>query len=177
MKYILIMPLFGLLAYAQPASLSKQAKQTSYAIDTSKYAILKFDNSNIFNFDKNVKAATISANEVIEIDRLLDSTINAYNKVVQKIYEKNLRERADIPISDIYDARIQHISKYKKQLIAVINTKGEKLIWVNCFNSAFDAKYWKKRPVMVMDGGNWFLNLKINLTQKKVYDFVVNGVA
>ena len=71
--------------------------------------------------------------------------------------------------------QIKDVSKYYKQFIAVINKQGEKEVWINCFCSK-DPK-WKNEVVLVLDGGNCYFQLKINLTKKLVYDFMVNGVA
>jgi hypothetical protein len=62
--------------------------------------------------------------------------------------------------------------------VAVINKDNEKIIWVNCFNinSSFTFDYWKKQIVQVFDGGDNFFNLKINITKKYYYDFLVNGI-
>ena len=57
-----------------------------------------------------------------------------------------------------------------------INSKGEKEVWVNCFCGQWD-KSSRTNPVIVMDGGNCFFNLKINLTTGQYYELIVNGEA
>jgi len=68
------------------------------------------------------------------------------------------------------------LKKYKRQYIAVINSKGEKEVWVNCFCDTW-KKNWRKELIFVLDGGNCYFNLKINLTKGEYYDLMVNGDA
>ena len=65
---------------------------------------------------------------------------------------------------------------YKKQLVAVINSKGEKEVWVNCFcdSPIYD---WHTKIYWVDDGASCYFNFKINLNTKKHFEFVVNSAA
>ena len=56
----------------------------------------------------------------------------------------------------------------------MVNNKGEKVIWINCFCNDCN-KNWKKEIIIVKDGGDCYFNLKINLMTKKYYDFLING--
>jgi len=149
------------------------------SIDTSKYAFIKFDTSENYLFGKYAKPAYLSQSELNEVENLLDSAIHDYNRMEKKVYEKNLKDTSlyHAKASDVYDDRITDLSDYKKQLIAVINSSGEKLVWVNCFNNHFSAPYWQKTVVFVNDGGKWFFNIKINLTHRKAYELMINGSA
>ena len=103
---------------------------------------------------KNAKESTLSADEIKQIQSLTNKAISEYNKQTKwgKI-DKN----------------------YKVQLVAIINEKGEKEVWINCFcGSMVD---WRKDIVYVDDGGSCFFNLKINLSTGRAYDLAVNGVA
>ena len=138
--------------------------------DTSNYAIIKFDTNDTWLFDK-AKPTDISLTDIKEVEALLADCINKYNPEQQKQFDK---------INSVYpeaniDKRgfIIDLSNYKRQYVAVINDKGEKEVWVNCFSAKFD--YWKKKIVQVDDGGNYFFNVKINLNRKIYYDLSVNG--
>ena len=104
---------------------------------------------------------------------LLSECIEKYNLDQQKQFDKINKEHPEHRFnkSDF----IIDLTKYKRQIIAVTNDKGEKEVWVNCFCN--DANYWKKEIVQVMDGGKCFFNFKINLTTKKYFDLRVNGEA
>ena len=65
--------------------------------------------------------------------------------------------------------------KFYKQFIAVINSKGEKEVWINCCCTVYDRSDWKTEVLLVMDGGSCFFNLKINLSKNTVYDLMING--
>ena len=99
---------------------------------------------------KDASAATLSAKELYTVD-----SIYAYCK---------------------NDHRNELISTahYKRQYMVVLNKKGEKEVWVNCFCWNYGAD-WRNTIVSVDDGGNCFFNLKINLTKKEYYNFDING--
>lgn len=69
---------------------------------------------------------------------------------------------------------------YCMQFVGAINSKGEKLLWVNSFckkqkNNFMD---WKEKLVSVEDGGKCFYNVLFNLTNKnEPYKLLVNGNA
>jgi hypothetical protein len=131
--------------------------------DTSKTAVLSWDGHSRFPFN-NVEydTALLIQNDIQIIDSLLLSTVSNYNS----------------SLTDRYDAFKIDLERknYRKQLIAVENLKGEKVVWVNCFCRPWD-KSWKTRALMVEDGGPCYFNFKINLQTKTVYDFTVNGFA
>ncbi len=135
---------------------STHALDHSGSIDTSRYAILKYNDiqTSIFN---NCKPVDLSNEEIMKIEVLVHNVVAQYNKEAKK-------------------ALINHPEKYYKQLIAVTNSNGEKEVWVNCFCSLGNYSYWKKSIVVVLDGGSCFFQLKINLKKNAVYDFGVNGV-
>ena len=64
---------------------------------------------------------------------------------------------------------------YKRQYVCVIDQHGNKLVWVNCFCHAYDG--WRSSIQLVMDGGNCFYSLVINLTTGKYDNLMVNGEA
>lgn len=64
-------------------------------------------------------------------------------------------------------------SKYWKQCIAVINSKGEKEVWLNCSCSLHH--HFQYGIFSVMDGGPCYMRMKINLTTHSCYDVNFNG--
>lgn len=135
-------------------------------IDTSKTAIIPFDKKkNRFHpFDTTYTAASLTQDEIENIDSLLIVAINNYNNSL----EPN-RKKLSIDLSKY---------NYRKQLIAATNNKGEKEVYVNCFCDSFD-EYWRNRwkieIFIVADGGQCYFQFKINLTTTKIYDFGING--
>jgi hypothetical protein len=70
------------------------------------------------------------------------------------------------------------LRKYIRQYFGFINTKGEKIIFVNAFYDVRiyrNKKEWQKGSVNVWDGGNRFWQIKINLDKFQFFDFYVHG--
>ena len=130
--------------------------------DTSKTAIIEFNPKNEWLFDSSYKTAKLTQNELQIVEGILLNCIADYNNSLDKdhkLWSIDFRK-----------------NNYRKQLIVVINSKGEKQVWVNCFCSASGDK-WKNKIYVVDDGGNCFFSFKINLATKKYYDLGVNGSA
>ena len=105
---------------------------------------------------------------------ILAKCINAYNPKQLKKYVKDNKENPGYTISKTH--YIIDLKRYDRQFIAVINKKGEKEVWVNCFRWT-SSNNWKKKIFRIDDGGNCCFHLKINLSKKSYYNFSVNGTA
>ena len=125
--------------------------------DTSRYIVLKLNNIPDYIFDKSYKPAKLTITDINEIDNLINKAVKKHNKTATKYFQ------------------IENPSRYYKQFIAAINSKGEKIAWANCFCSIKDVNYWKKSAVLSADGGNCYFKLKINLSKGTTYDFTVNN--
>ena len=67
------------------------------------------------------------------------------------------------------------MNRYRRQYIPFMKN-GQKYVWVNFFcGGAEEHKYWRKKPVIVFDGGNCYFNLTINLSRNRFFNFQVNG--
>jgi len=142
--------------------ITKSKSTNNIQLDTSKTAIILFDKKGNYPFDSSFKPATLTQEDIVNIDSLIIACVNDYNDSLDKDHKQwsiDLKKR-----------------NYKKQLMVVANKKGEKEVWVNCFCSTWDDR-WKTELMIVDDGGNCYFNFKINLATKKFYDLGVNGVA
>jgi hypothetical protein len=154
-----------LTSYGQTRENNDQAIKTNLSpIDTSVIAILPFDTTQTWIF-KECKQDILSTRDFEIIDALLTQCVNTYNK------EQELRSKENKPVK-IY---LLDLKRHKRQYIAVVNDKGEREVWVNCFCRAWDRN-WKKEIIIVEDGGVCYFNVKINLTNKKYYKLMVNGI-
>jgi len=165
MKCAKLIGLFSLLVLSLPAFSQteeidlRHPPVANYYLNSKykyRYAILQFDeirNKNLF--DKSYKASAVSLNEIKEIEHLIKKQVSVFNRTAINVIVKP--------------------EKYFKQFIAVTNSKGEKLVWVNCLCEVF-GDVWKKRIPVVNDGGSCFFQIKINMTKKVAYDFYVNGL-
>lgn len=88
-------------------------------------------------------------------------------RAAEKIIKSYIKKAAP----DVY----RKLSRYKRQYVGYINKKEEKIIWINCFISGEED--WDKDLIFVMDGGNDFFNVKVNLNTKQAFGFFVNGEA
>jgi len=160
--------------------LEKVKSRVAKIIDSSIYTILQLDKTNDYLFDKGAKASTLSGADIEKIEDLIGERVSEHNRIEQDSalsITKRLRKKNHDP-KFVWEADfIKNPAKYYKQLIPIINSKGEKEVWVNCFCSTYEKSYWKKDIVAVNDGGSCFFQLKINLTKGTISDFMVNGVA
>jgi hypothetical protein len=161
MKVIIILiSAFFISALGNPSQKKTQNPYVSrYAInsaDTSMIAILKFHQYDTDLF-KNAKPTDLNKADIKSVDSLAKLAVLKYNRTSKYPIERKL-------------------SRYYKQLIAVVNKKGEKLVWLNCMCNVDDGLKWRKGRVIVSDGGTCFFQLKVNLTKKETYDFYVNGI-
>jgi hypothetical protein len=182
MKYFIIIGFFCLIACKHPDKKTQiNTPKPSLSLDTSRYAILKFDkDSDQYVFGKNAKPATLFDADIVKIEDLISKRVSEYNRIEKDSaisITKRLRKKSHDPNFVWNGDFVKNPSEYYKQLIPINNSKGEKEVWVNCFCDTSEKSYWKKSIVMVNDGGSCFFQLKINLTKNIVYNFFVNGVA
>lgn len=135
----------------------REIETSRFQVPDSNYVILDYKNDWNWVF-KDVKPSTLSENELIEIEKILKDAVlenNKSNELKQKIYIKDK----------------------KRQYVSVINSKGEKVVWINLFCDDLGNENWKYNLIEVEDGGNCYFNLKINLNTKTYSDLYINGSA
>lgn len=146
--------------YESKNDLAHDVKE-SLKYDTSKMAILSWSATSSYPFDTvQYQSATLTQSEIDQMDSIVISVVSAYNNSLAADHDE-------------YKIEWQK-NAYKKQLVPVLNEKGEKEIWVNCFCDDADPN-WKKEILIVFDGGPCYFNFKVNLSKRKVYDLEVNG--
>jgi hypothetical protein len=150
-----------------------ELKQRKLNINYSNIAILPFDSSQNWVFN-NVQNIELSDTDIENIERLIIEFIDEYNLEQEKYYNEFKKDNTELEIKK--NSFIIELKRYKRQYVAVINENNEKEVWVNCFCDNLGIN-WKKNLVFVLDGGNCFFNLKINLTKEKCYALMVNGEA
>jgi len=142
-------------------------------IDSSKITIIPFDTAYHWIF-KDAKLTELTEQDLKTIEKILNDCITDYNPEQERQYDEINKEHSE------YNLKLEHfvieLDNYNRQYVPVINDKGEKEVWINCFCETWDSD-WKNEIMEVDDGGNCYFNLKINLTKEKYYDLMVNGVA
>jgi L-rhamnose mutarotase len=142
-------------------------------VDTSIYAVLTFDNSYQWIF-KDVKATSLSTSEIVNIEELLKIAISEYNVKHKKEFDSLTKMHPEYELKE-YNFIID-LKKYKRQYFPVLNNKGEKEVWVNCFCNISNEN-WRNNLVFYLDGGNCYFNIKVNLSKHTFYELSVNGNA
>lgn len=161
---VLISALLCILIGCEPPKNQRASETAGLKYDTSQIAILPWiDRSHPFR-DSGFKPAELTQRDLEVIDSLFLASVNIHNQ--------------GRPLTSEDDGFGINLAKrnYRRQLVAVENTKGEKIVWVNCFCTT-DVGEWKTTIVSVDDGGSYFFNFRINLTEKTFSNFSVNGLA
>ncbi len=143
------------------------------AADTTLVAILPFDDDDPW-IDVTGKPTTLAGQELLETDRLLRQAIAQYNPGQEKEWAEISKKYPNDTFNR--DRFVINLPRYKRQYMPYLNPKGEKEVWINCF-CRFQGQDWRKSPVFVLDGGNCYFNLKVNLSRGTYYDLMVNGSA
>jgi len=152
---------------------SKEWQKNDNTFDSSIVAILPFDTNEYWVF-KVSKPMDLTSDDLQKIETILNKCINDYNPKQERQF-KEINDKHPAYKLDKKDFTID-LTRYKRQYVAVINSKGEKEVWVNCFCGA-GSQDWKKNLISVLDGGNCYFNLKVNLTTGQYYELMVNGDA
>ena len=157
------------------SSKTETPKQSGFEskIDNSKIAVITYTKKKynwLFATGKNTE---LTQSDFIVIENVLKESIEEYNPKQEKRFAEITSKHPEYELEK--KNFVISLERYKRQYIAIINEKGEKEVWVNCFCD--EKKYWKKDIVFVDDGGNCFFSLKINITKRKYYELQVNGSA
>ena len=119
--------------------------------------IFKYDAQELAHYVKDAAPAALGDEDFPVIKDLLQKAVDDYNERQSSGAQK-----------------INSLSSYKRQLIPYLNARGEKEVWLNLFCSN-NGVNWRKVIVMVDDGGSCYFELKINLVNRQVISFNVNG--
>lgn len=152
------------------------ADSTHYEIlnvDRSRIAVLPNDTSDFWIFPAGSPTVLIK-DDFQKIEQLLDSTIDNYNVNQNLRYKEMVAKYPKLKVDK--DQFVIDFSRYRRQYVAIINQNGDKEVWINCFCNSFQTNNWHSQKIEVIDGGNCFFHLKINLTKRLIYNFSVNGI-
>ena len=138
-------------------------KQEQFKLPPSDYMVLKYKPEWYWVFE-DASPSDLSNEELVQIEEILQSAIANHNNHYK-----------DDP--EAFEQWGLELDKYKRQYVPVINQKGEKVIWMNFFCKNSNIKNQENEILLVLDGGNCYFNLKINLTTKQYSNLEVNGYA
>jgi len=106
---------------------------------------------------ENIKQFKLTEIEIQKVKSIIKSKIDSLNNSSDKII---------IPEQE-----------YFRQYIGFINSKGEKLVYVNSFCDTHNKNHnqLKEQLLKVKDGGSCYYQTKINLTTSNCFSLIVNG--
>ena len=83
------------------------------------------------------------------------------------------------PVMKVYLAKegkrvFKKLASYKRQYVGILQG-NQRILYINFFCG--DEKDFRKREIYVMDGGDCYFRIKINLETKKCFDLYINGDA
>lgn len=160
----------------------KQADQTEkeqteisrFQVPDSTYVILDYKSDWHWIF-KDAKPTKLSEDELAEIERIIEQAVKENNEQQRKDLEAHNKEH---PNNQWTETGFELETKgFKRQYVSVINDKGQKEIWINFFCDDWESENWKSDIMVVLDGGNCYFNLKVNLETKTYSDLSINGYA
>jgi hypothetical protein len=149
---------------------SGQKTQSEFNLAKSDYTILTYQSEWHWIF-KNAKTAELSESELNDIEKILRIAVEENNDSRRIALKNN-------PNKEFLESRYKlKMDGFKRQYVPIINSEGQKEVWINLFCDDFGMQHWKSELFEVEDGGNCHYNLKINLETKKYYALSINGYA
>lgn len=118
------------------------------------------DSIHIFEYSEELTGVYSTSNKSISAVRLTPSDMAQIDKIMQRMVSDN-------------PGKLLPLDQYKMQYVPTITTYDEKLIWVNAFCS--DSERWREEILFVLDGGNCFFKVQLNLLTDGYYKLAVNG--
>jgi len=151
-----------------------QNEIASFNLDSADFTVLMYT-SDWYGLFENAQPSSLTENELIEIEEILK----------RAVYENNEQQKENLKAHNLKypkyiwtETRFElTLGGYRRQYMPIINENGEKEIWVNFFCGSFGSAKWETDPVIVMDGGNCYFSLIVNLTTKSYSGLGINGYA
>jgi len=106
-----------------------------------------------------------------------------YHAFPKQVFPYDLTDEDLVKIETILKSVLKdaHVSfelkDYFKQCVAIRNKNNEREVWVNLLCHRTDIDELKYFVVETYDGGDCYLNVKVNLDKEEYYDLTVNGKA
>jgi hypothetical protein len=123
-------------------------------IGNNKYSILKYNPKDHYYIFKDAVPAKLSKKEIFEIEKII------FPKISETITSHNVK--------------LNSKDNYSRQYLAVINSKNEKIVWIQFYCGEVSNKDLKSYALNVSDGGDCIFKIKVNLSNKTFYDYSEN---
>ena len=123
--------IFSSCKFTKRESSNLETELTEKSIDTSRISILPQNEFTTFLIPKNSKYATLTSQDIKEIEILLKKCLKEYNIEQEQEFKNTVFQNPEYKI-ELKDWII-NLDDYKRQDIASINDSGGKEVWINCF--------------------------------------------
>jgi hypothetical protein len=147
----------------------------SINIDSLEYIVLPYDTAKFQMFPTQVRPAELTKAEISQAEVLMLDQVEKYNQKRTQDYYKIKTKYPDYNFQ-IETFIIENPAHYARQYISVINSDGQKIVYINAFCSLQGHDYWKADLVDIMGGGDCYFQTMINLSTKEVLNFSVNSL-
>lgn len=145
-------------------------------VNEKNIVVLQTDKDLEWIYDDDEKPATLNKNDFKIIERLLQKTVQEYNRQVEARFQ-HYKKKNPQAVKVHKNNFLIELERYKRQYFATQKSNGEKIVWINCFCRIPSNIDWQTDLVWVKDGGNCYFQMQINITKKEVESFSVNGAA
>ncbi|MBL0740989.1 hypothetical protein [Chryseolinea lacunae] len=136
--------------------------------------VIRYDSSHYYIFPITFSATELTEREIKECEDLLKHFLADYNIEAEKRFDEISKEHPTLKFDkDHFTIRPE---SYGRQYMAVASN-NEKFVYVNCFCDPGAFDYRHAELVEVSDGGNCFFSFKVDLKNRRIFDFMVNGEA
>ena len=158
---------------------SKDPKKENWEVVNIDINVIKSDTIKEQNYiaifdDKTGKKSTLTKSETKIVKINLEKAVSKYNEEL-KIKLANWNKDAKKPKWN-YEKEKINLRNYFRQYIISIDKNGDKIVRVFCFCSR-NGEFWRNEIMSVNDGGDCYLNAKINITKDSTEYFGTNGSA
>jgi hypothetical protein len=144
--------------------------------DSLEYHIVQYDgdwDSGIF--PESSENTELTEQELRTCDKLLRVFIAEYNIAATEKYNAWKKENPGKEIDKNYF--VINLDGYSRQYMAVVSPEDERIVYVNCLCRSSWYPDLDTRLIYVYDGGKCYFQLKIDLSQRKIFSFSINGEA
>lgn len=155
-KYILLIG-FALLCmsgYSQESTLVKGKGYTGYAFNKEHFVFMSIDNQK--------ERYTPTKEDIAQTEKIVKDSIDNYLKR-EKIHTRSIKQNK--------------LSKYNRQYVGFITKNGDIVIYIAFLKDIDNMDMLSKDIITVLDGGEEYWNIFINLTKNTLYGVRINGIS
>lgn len=123
-----------------------------------RYTLLYSPSDIYFAFNKNYKPKVLTQKQLVKIKLTIDRVSDSLNFLITS--------------TNITTGKVDTL-KHVFQIVSAIDKKGQNVVWVNAVCQP--SKNWRKRLMVVDDGGSCYYSFKINLTESNYFNLQINA--